>query len=94
MGYSDGHAMRLNSSAAEFKGTYECLYEKKFIYDAWIEGCYPVSVFIKNNFVGIDTRKDLSQNPGKDVKRARVNTVDGSLPAFTTSSTCLPLCLS
>ena len=37
--------------------------------------------------------KDLSQNPDKKVKRARTSTSNGSLPTFTTSSSCLSLTL-
>ena len=90
--------LKLSNSATEFKAIYEQRYPNALVWDT---GCFLQSFSFSS---GIDVQlvdfwgtpwnhetEDLSQNPGVKVKRGRVNSSDGSIPTFTTSSSCLQL---
>lgn len=88
--------VNLSNSAAEFKEAYEKDYKNALVWDS-LSNWHLHFLFLPQRmcwqnivplvFAQLQMSKDLSQNPEK--KRARVSTSTGSLPTFTTSSSCL-----
>lgn len=96
-GSADMFENQLSMSGSKFKEEYEIRHGDAEVWVAWAYHFRDVNSNIKgvgdSNWVrtllhNVCARtQDLSQNPNPDVKRGRKS--DGSLPTFTTSSSCL-----